>query len=234
MLAVLLLGCSPNSQSPPKAVWTTYHDPVGRFEFAYPDLLGPPRAARSDEPGSVVTLEVPIHRKAGGEDWIGRFVVTSGRVDVPLLALGPLYDSSSRRMIVSAQYENELVQCLPSVTPQSFRFLMEREHHLRPNLIALRAVPDPVIERAAMYDSFWHADPQVIHCRIDGKIVVFHETVRVREHPEERAHVFGAVRFMEGDWSSVQYIQRVSYSPGREELEAMRTIVASFQRRNSP
>ncbi len=81
-----------------------------------------------------------------------------------------------------------------------------------------------------MLDGFGHHEPRLLSFSPDGATATFDITAAIGTGKgTPRRHVFGAVRFMKGQYSSVQLIQSGLKAPSAEYLDVLRNVVNSFQ-----
>ena len=203
----------------PAAGWQlqTYEDPEKRFTFRYPAVFGQPERGTDD--GFRERVAAVRFAKVNLEA-----VLTQGPVTVDRQAIGGLYDTMARQVIPEAALPR-ILQALAPVTADSFCDLLAATTHIaRPETLSAKE-----LQMARAADGLGHDAPRVLVCRRAGDTVTFHKEAGIGPGGGRR-HVFGAIRFLPAPYSSFQIVG-VGAAPASGDLDAMRSVVASFSRR---
>ncbi len=215
---------------------TTYVDPLDRFEFRYPTRFGQAKkymeSFHGDRPVSL-HFTVPPSRLLDSNEPTGLVAFTTGRVTVEHGAFGMLYDAELARQLFGEAEWKGILEALPELTTSNVCEVLASERHLRLNSPSLVGFSSGHLEVARNMDVFGHHDPQVLLCQRDSSLVLFHETLR-EEPRSPRLHVFGCIRFLDGDYSSVQYVQKAFEAPSASHLAAIREMIRSVKFRDAP
>jgi hypothetical protein len=114
---------------------------------------------------------------------------------------------------------------LPPLTAASFCTEIAREYHLDVGLPVFTSLSAQQRASIQAVDVLRHESPRVLSCSRDGTTVTFHEEVRSSGGPFQ--HVYGAVRFLTGEYSTFQLI-RGGPPPSADSLEVMTAVVKSW------
>jgi hypothetical protein len=199
-----------------------YRDPAGRFSFSYPESFGTTSPGTNDGFGDRVAAVRFSQFPAvlGGEA-----VLTRGFPLIDLQAAGGLYDSIALE-IFSAPLRTLVVGELPRLTAANFCAALAQPTHVDTTLGAFAVLPPE--QRAAIErtDRLRNANPRVVDCALTGDVVKFDkQRAFAPEYPIQ--HVYGAVRFLTGSFSTFQVIAGGG-PPPRSTLDAIEAVVRSF------
>jgi hypothetical protein len=216
---VLLSAATVTAQSPAQA---TYRDPIGRFTFDYPVSFGMASAGTNDGFGdrlAAVRFSGLQPGSLGGE-----LAVLRGPVMLDIQALGGLYDPITLEIFPDAQ-RRQVVTAVPAVTAQNLCTLLAQEDHLGASSLSA-----PLLDAARRVDRMRNVAPRVVSCQTRGRTIVFHKEATY-EAPgiSVRQQIFGAIRFLDGAWTSVQLIRGLRDAPSRGDLDTLARIVDSFR-----
>ena len=79
-------------------------------------------------------------------------------------------------------------------------------------------------------DKMRNLKPNVISCKVSGNIVIFHKKIVAKfgqfSNPQ---HIYGAISFRKGVFSSVQFIRITTDPPNDKLLDTMAEVVSSFE-----
>ena len=202
-LLVLLAAAQPGTSA-------DYRDPQGRFRFSYPAAWGTASPGTNDGFGgrlaAVRFSQFPA--RLGGE-----LVLTRGFPSIDLQAAGGLYDSIALEVFPDALRRQVLAR-LPRLTAATFCDALGRATHLD---VSLRALPGfTAAQRDAIrrLDLTRSVDPRVRLCEQDGGATTFVRETSFQEGGP-RQFVFGALRFLDGEVSSVQVVAAAPNGPAR-------------------
>jgi hypothetical protein len=214
LLSAAVVGAQPSAE-------TRYRDPKGRFAFDYPAGFGRAGAGTNDGFGNrVAAVRFPgfAPGSLGGE-----LTVLSGPVMLDIQALGGLYDPLTLEIFPDDR-RRQVVAALPAVTQQNLCALLAQEDHL-----GASTLPAPLLDVAHRVDRMRNMAPRVVTCETRGRTMLFHKEATY-EAPgiSVRQHIFGAIRFLDGPWTSVQLIRGLREAPSRADLDALARIVDSF------
>jgi hypothetical protein len=218
-IAVLLAAAVVNAQ--PSAA-TRYRDPNGRFTFEYPTAFGTAGAGTNDGFGNRVAAVRFAAFQPGSLG--GELAVLRGPVLLDIQALGGLYDPITLE-IFPDERRREVMAAVPAVTLQNLCALLAQQDHL-----GASTLPAQLLDVAHRVDRMRNVAPRVVSCETRGRTVVFHKEATY-EAPggPVRQHIFGAIRFLDGPWTSVQLIRGLRDGPSRADLDTLTRIVDSFQ-----
>jgi len=219
--------------------WSIFRDAQNRFEFSYPANFGTPIFdikvdVSGDDSGEAFFFPQFSHGVSNGKVVLeGDFVVRSGRVWVGAQALGGLYDPISVGGFISAFppiLQKKLFELAEGLTMSNFCDELSKTEHIAiddPSLVDLSGErKQAVIE----LDRMRNLNPKVITCKISGDTVVFDKQVLAQFGEFSGIqHIYGAIRFMKGPFTSVQFIRITCEPPSDELLEIMAKVVQSFK-----
>jgi hypothetical protein len=204
-----------------------YVDPQGRFEFRYPVSFGSPLAGTNNSFGDRVaairfSLLPPSPLRLGGEA-----ALTRGFPVVDLQAAGGLYDAITLE-IFPEPIRRVIVQALAPLTSASFCREAVRIQHLDPTDRALASLTEPQKTAVAGADRMRNVEPRMVRCVVDGATVTFDkETAFGPGSPRQR--IYGAIRFLDGDYSTFQVIRGGPDAPDPATLEQLTALVNSWR-----
>jgi hypothetical protein len=203
-----------------------YQDPGNRFSFSYPRSFGTTSVGTDNGFGNraaAIRFSVFSTRGLGGEAVLGR-----GPVSLDVQAAGGLYDDLLRGTLPHAML-SAVQAVLPPLTRDNFCDQIGRERHVDPDAPALSALTEAHRAALASLDAMGNIAPRVFRCSISGETVTFDKAAGTVPNGRRR-HVYGAVRFLEGEYSAFQLI-RAAASVDDGVLEEMRRVVGSWRAR---
>jgi len=203
LLAALIMGSgvvSGGQSATPLAALAEHRDSQGRFRFTYPRSYGAPSPGTNDGFNGRVSVRFASPPAALG----GELVLTRGFPYVDIQAVGGLYDSIALEVFPDAPRARIVAQ-LPRLTTANFCDALGRATHIdvdAPPLASFTPQQRDIIRRLDLTRS---VDPKVMRCEVANGVIVFDkETAFQAGAPRQR--IFGAIRFVEGDVSSVQLV----------------------------
>jgi len=199
-----------------------YRDPAGRFSFSYPDTFGTPSKGTDDGFQDRVAAVRFDHFPAR----LGReAVLTRGFPLVDLQAVGGLYDAITLQVLPDP-LRRRTMSALPPLTAETFCAALAAPQHVDVSLPVFASLTpqqrDGIVETDAMNNAGIHVE----QCRVTEQIVVFDKTRRASPAAPPQ-HVFGAVRFLVGPYSTFQLVAGGD-APDAALLAAMSDVVRSF------
>ena len=199
-----------------------YRDPAGRFSFTYPDTFGSPSigtdAGFQDRVAAVRFEHFPAR--------LGReAVLTRGFPLVDLQAIGGLYDGITLQILPDAT-RPRVISGLPRLTPKTFCAALAAPRHVDVNSPLFASLTPQQRDGLVATDAMNNSDIEVVQCRVAEDTAVF-DKVRRAQPGAPRQHVFGAVRFLTGRYSSFQMVAG-GEAPDAALLTAMWDVVRSF------
>jgi hypothetical protein len=232
VLIILLVSRAFAAQGWP-ADWLTYEDPSGRFRFSYPSSFGIPSQGTNDGFGDRVAAIRFSEFSSGlrGRSLVlgGEATLTRGWIYVDLQAVGGLYDSIALEALTDP-LRAKVVAALPSLSPRNFCAQLGRPQHLDPASPVFSGLSAGQKTALAGLDQLRNINPTVHRCELSGDVVVFHKECAFSEaQPLDRQHVYGAVRFLSGTFSSFQIVRATSSPPAAEILTAIGDVVKSIR-----
>lgn len=230
---------SPSSETTLNEKWIIYRDVQNRFEFSYPANFGIPTFdIRVDMPGgdSGEAFFFPqfSHGFSNGKVVLeGDFVVRSGRMWVSAQALGGLYDPIAVGGVIEVfppVLQKKLFELAENLTMSDFCNELSKTEHIAIDDSALADLSGERKQAVIELDRMRNLDPKVITCKILGDTVVFDKQVLAQFGKfSSIQHIYGAIRFMKGPFTSVQFIRITNEPPSDELLETMAKVVQSFK-----
>ncbi len=220
--------------------WETYRDQRLGFEFSYPPIFGTPGPGTGrDVPGTkdmghaIRFSEFSSGIRDGMIYLEGEVVVTSGRPWVAAQALGGVHDSLTLGAFIEVLSEPLRAHLLEHAsTPNVVNFCAEltEEGHLDPDHPSLASLPTAQREAILELARLRNLNPQVARCQVSGDTVVFLKQATFRSGSvESRQNIYGAIRFLEKPYSSVQLIRITVNQPADQLLGIMASVVDSFK-----
>jgi hypothetical protein len=200
-----------------------YQDSAGRFTFSYPSAFGSPGAGTDDGFADRVAA---VRFSTFPAVWGGEAVLTRGFPLIDLQAAGGLYDGLTLQIFPDPLRALVVAQ-LPILTAANFCAALAQAQHLDPRLPAFSSLTPQQQQAIAMTDAMRNSNPRVIECRPVGDTVTF-DKERTPQPGYPTQHVYGAVRFLRGPYSTFQLIAG-GPSPNRATLAAIERVVASFK-----
>jgi len=212
--------------------WKTYRDPGGRFTFEYPGEWGTvSQGTDSGFEGKVAALRFADFSAGvrGGRLVLGgEAVLTRGAVQVDIQALGGLYDPITAQ-VVQPPMTRLIDKHLATLGPHNFCKQLAREDHIDWSHDDFAGLTPATLNAFQALDRTRNLNPEVIRCERSGGLVVFHKEATVKlGRQESRQHLYGAVRFLGGAFSSFQLVRGGLEPPGGGLLNAMARAVESF------
>jgi hypothetical protein len=219
--------------------WETYRDLQNRFRFSYPAGFGTPRSDnRMDMPDSDLgeTIFFPNFSyglRHGKQVLEGNLVIRSGRVWVNAQALGGLYDPTSVGALIDAfptVLQEKLRKQASNLTTVNFCNELSKEVHISINDSSLSNLTLQQKKAITQLDRMRNLEPKVISCKVLGDTVIFHKKIIAKfgqfSNPQ---HIYGAISFRKGVYSSVQFIRITTDPPNDKLLDTMAEVVRSFE-----
>ena len=213
-----LVAGLPSATQP--APLTEHRDPQGRFRFAYPRSYGAASPGTNDGFNGRISVRfasfpVPL----GGE-----LVLTRGFPYVDMQAVGGLYDSIALEVFPDA-LRGRIVAQLPRLNVSNFCDALGRDTHLDIDSPALKGLTSEQRAAVRRLDVVRSVKPRVVRCElVEGVLVFDKETAFQAGAPRQR--IFGAIRFPEGDVSSVQLVAGAA-TPRAGGLDEIASVVRS-------
>jgi len=210
-----------------------YVDPRGRFQFSYPASFGAISPGTDDGfDNRVAALRFEnfssgMSRSGGRPTLGGEAVLTRGFPLIDIQAAGGLYDAITLQIFPDAM-RAAIIAALPPLQAATFCAAIGREQHLDPNSPALQSLTPPQRSTVAQVDTMRHANPRVLQCAADGDTVTFDEEVGAEGGA--RLRVYGAVRFLTGEYSTFQLVRGGS-APDPAVLLTIASVVKSWSPR---
>lgn len=199
-----------------------YRDPAGRFSFTYPESFGAASRGTDDGFGDRVAAVrfASFPARLGGEA-----VLTRGFPLIDLQAAGGLYDGMALQVFPDPLRRRVVAQ-LPPLTPGNFCGALAAGQHLDPNQPAFGSLTVAQRNAIASADRMRNVNGRVLECRVDGDVVVFDKSRAAAANLPDQ-HVYGAVRFLTGRYSTFQLVAGGG-APDAAVLEAIAAVVRSF------
>jgi hypothetical protein len=200
-----------------------YRDPAGRFSFAYPQAFGTTSPGTNDGFGDRVSA---VRFSSFPARFGGEAVLTRGFPLVDLQAAGGLYDSLTLE-IFPAPLRQIVVGQLPRLTPMNFCGALAQTTHLDVTLPAFASLPPQQRTAIGETDRLRNTNPRIVTCAAKADTVIF-DKQRAFAAGFPAQHVYGAVRFLDGSFSTFQLIAG-GEPPLPANLSAIEAAVASFK-----
>jgi hypothetical protein len=201
------------------ADWLTYRDPQNRFSFDCPASFGTPGRGTDDGfGGRAAAVRFSALAGLGGEA-----VVTKGPMTVDVQALGGLYDPFARSVFPDAELA-AVMKALPAIAPANFCTLLGSTDRLQ-----RQTLPQRLEAPARRLDAIRNLQPVVHRCEVTGDVAVFHKEATFESGAASaRQHIYGALRFLAGPFSSFQIVRAGLAAPTAAELDTLQRMAASF------
>ena len=122
-----------------------------------------------------------------------------------------------------------MIASLPPLSDRNFCEQLGLQQHLdvaSPVLSALKPT-----QRSAItgLDQLRNINPRVHRCERSGDVLIFHkEAALSTAQQQDRLHVYGAIRFLKGAFSSFQIVRATSVPPSEELLDTIGMVVGSL------
>ena len=199
---------------------TEHRDAQGRFRFAYPRSYGATSPGTNDgfNGRSSVRFASPP-APIGGE-----LVLTRGFPYVDIQAVGGLYDSVALEVFPDV-LRRRIVAQLPRLSATTFCTALGQTTHLDVDSPALASLTPEQRAGIRRLDLVRSIDAKVARCGTVNGVIAFHRVVRFQEGAPYQ-HVFGAIRFLDGDVSSVQLVAGAG-NPPLALVDEMAAVVRS-------
>lgn len=218
--------------------WDTHEDTQQRFRFSYPVAFGSisqgtNRGIQSTgDQGEAFRFAAFSSGTRGGRLVLeGEAVLTTGRPWVTV-ALGGLHDPILLGGIVDAlptAVQTDLLTHASLVGPSNFCQELSAPHHLDEDAPAFTAMTSAHHTALRELDRMRNIDPQVVYCEAVGDTVTFEKEATFESGSfRGRQHIYGAIRFLGGPFSSFQLIQIANDAPTDALLQEMAAVVKSF------
>jgi hypothetical protein len=200
----------------PQAVHT-YTDPVIGLTFTYPASFGEP--TRGSDHGFAERRAAVRFAAINGEA-----VLTEGLVLVDFQAVSALYDHFALQVLPDAERQR-ITGALPPLSAGSFCAALAAADHTVGS-----GLPEALLAAARRVDVMQRHHPRVETCVRQGQVIRFSRAARATDaEGAPESHVFGAIRFLDGRYSSFQIVSRAATSPATGLLGAMTAVVESLQ-----
>jgi len=223
LTAFLLSGQDPGN--------VRYEDSKGRFSFDYPLEFGATSVGTNDGHGGRVAA---IRFRDFSSRVTGRSLVLGGEAALTrgfplfdLQAAGGLYDEITLEIFPPGLREKVLRQ-LPAVGPLNLCRAIGETEHLNGTEALFAGLSSDQRDAIRKVEGIRNAAPKVLQCVVDGDTVTFDKEVSF-ERGGPRQHVYGAVRFLKGAYSTFQLIRGESAPPERKVLAQMTAVVKSWR-----
>jgi len=221
-MARLLLTCAAAVMLLQSASMAVYHDPAGRFTFAYPLAFGSPSPGSND---GFMDRVAAVRFSTFPAQFGGEAVLTRGFPLIDLQAAGGLYDSLTLE-VFPQPLRGTVVARLPRLTADNFCAMLEQPRHVDPDLPAFSSFTPRQRQAIGEVDVMRNANPRVVGCERAGDVVTF-DKERAFQPGYPAQHVYGAVRFLREPFSTFQLIAGGA-TPDRPILTTIENLVLSF------
>ena len=238
-LAVICLPILCMAEPKTKDGWRIYSDPQNRFIFSYPADFGVPRSdIRLDMPegdlGESIYFPDFSHGFRQGKTILeGNFVIRRGRIWVGAQALGGLYDPIVLGALIDtfpSALQDKLRKQADSLTAINFADELQKQEHIRIDDPSLDGLSSQQKQAIIQLDKMRNSNPKLISCEVINNTVIFHKKVVAKFGQLNKSqHVYGAIAFHKGFFSSVQLIRITNDPPDDKLLEIMAEVVRSFE-----
>jgi hypothetical protein len=204
-----------------------YVDPQGRFEFRYPASFGNPLPGTNNGFGDRVaairfSLLPPSLLRLGGEA-----ALTRGFPLVDLQAAGGLYDAITLE-VFPEPLRRRIAGALLRLTPVSFCREAARARHLDPADQAFASLTENPKAAIVQVDRMRNVEPRIVSCVVENATVTFDkETSSAPGGPRQR--IYGAIRFLEGSYSTFQVVRGGPDAPDQATLQQLTALVNSWR-----
>jgi hypothetical protein len=199
-----------------------HDDPQGRFRISVPQRYGAITRGTNDGFGDrVAALRFAAFPAPLG----GEAVLTRGFPLLDLQTAGGLYDALTLE-VLPANLKALVVSRLTRLSNLTFCGAIARPSHVDVGGLAFQALSVQQREAIQRLDAMRNVDPRVMQCRVEGGVIVFHKEVSFQVGGP-RQHLFGALRFLDGEYSTFQFIAG-GEAPQAALLDEMAGVVRSF------
>lgn len=156
----------------------------------------------------------------------GEAVLTRGSPSLDVQAAGGLYDDIASEALSNAA--RQLVeQVLPPLTRDTLCDQLGRERHLDLSDATFAALSARQREALGELDRIGNVDPVILRCSVSADMVTFYKHASMVPGGPRR-HVYGAVRFLSGQYSTFQLI-RAGAAIDDAVITEMQDVVSSFR-----
>lgn len=201
-----------------------YRDPAGRFRFSYPTEFGLPSPGTDNGFGDrLAAIRFAVFSTGIG----GEAALTRGFPVVDIQAVGGLYDAITLQVFPDA-LRRVIVEALVPLSAANFCREIAQEQHLDLRAASLATLTVEQRTMIAATDRIRNVSPRVLQCVVDGTTVTFDKDVGFAPGGP-RQHVYGAVRFLDGPYSTFQVV-RAGPAPDAGLLRQMTALVKSWIR----
>ena len=201
-----------------------YVDSGRRFRFSYPAEFGAPSPGTNDGfQDRVAAIRFAVFSSGIG----GEAALTRGFPVVDIQAAGGLYDAIALEILPDSM-RRLIIQALTPLSVANFCQQIAQEQHLDPQVAALAGLTAQQKLAIASTDRMRNVSPRVLRCDVDGTTVTFDKEV-ASQPGGPRQHVYGAIRFLEGPYSTFQIV-RAGSAPREDVLSQMAALVKSWSR----
>lgn len=233
LLLMLMAHSNAAAGQRPPSGWVKYEDPSGRFQFLYPSSFGVPGPGTNNGFGDRIAAirfsQFSSGMQGGTLVLGGEATLTRGWVHIDLQAAGGLYDSITLEALPDAMRANIVASLLP-LSAENFCELLGKQQHIDPAGPRLAALTPQQKTAVLGLDQIRNVSPKILRCERSDDVIVFHkEAAWSAAQPENRQHVYGAVRFLKGAFSSFQIVRATAAPPSDETLTTIRDVVKSFR-----
>jgi hypothetical protein len=205
-----------------------YVDSRGRFRFDYPRSFGSPSAGTDDGFGDrVAAIRFSVFSARLG----GEAALTRGWPFIDMQAAGGVYDSIAVGALTD-EIRAALLRALPRLTTANFCDTIGRESHVDLQHAAFQSLTPQRKEALRSIDRIRNVAPRVVRCAVNQNIVTFDKEVAFQDG-FPRQHVYGAVRFLTGAYSTFQLV-RAGAAPDEAVLNQMTSVVQSWRDPSRP
>ena len=205
-----------------RATLVEHRDPRGRFRFSHPKTYGAVTTGTND---GFQGRHAAVRFAAFPATLGGELVVTRGFPFVDIQAVGGLYDSIALEVFPEA-LRRRVVSQLPRLNAKTFCDALSKAEHLDTSVITLPGFSSDERASVRRIDLLRSIDPKVLRCETQQNVMLFvRETTFDTGGP--RQQIFGAIRFLDGDISSVQLVAGAATPPRAGLVEEMAAVVRS-------
>lgn len=210
-----------------------YQDPDGRFSFEYSPAWGEVSKGTDsgfkDRVAAVRFTEFSSGMRDGKFFLGGEAVVTKRQVQVDIQALGGLYDPVSNQ-VIQPPMTKLIAKHLPRLSLDNFCAQLGKENHIDWTHADFTHLNAATINTFKTLDQTRNLAPEVVRCENLGDTAFFHKEATVKlGRVQNRQHLYGAVRFLDGRYSSFQIVRGALEPPSAGLLKKMADFVISFE-----
>lgn len=215
------------------AGWLKYTDSQNRFSFSYPPTFGNlsqgTNSGFGDRVAAIRFSEFSSGVHVGKIILGGEVALTKGFVLVDVQAIGGLYDSISLEVFPETMRSN-IIANLPTLAATNFCNELARAQHIDLNKSAFVSLNQQQKDAIMAIDRTRNIDPKIIRCNTSGDTVTFHKEATFESgQAKSRQNIYGAIRFLQPPFSSLQLIRATAEAPSQETLKDMTSVIKSFK-----